>query len=232
MSNSGLGKSLLRGEGMPATCLVFRTFGRGCATSSVFFASLGRLPAAPKYQLGFYGVWRAILKISHFGPCTELVIDFLAKICYSMATMPTLADNKKARFDYDVLEKYEAGLVLTGQEVKAAKNGQMKLAGAFVSFYRGDAYLTGAHISKYQQAGPIEGYDPEHSRRLLLKKKEIKYLQEQGHEKGLTVVPLSVYTKERLIKIEIAVGRGRKQYDKREVLKKRDLDREMKRQKF
>ncbi|MEK7213383.1 MAG: SsrA-binding protein SmpB [Patescibacteria group bacterium] len=140
----------------------------------------------------------------------------------------TLADNKKARFDYDILETLEAGLVLTGQEVKSAKAGHLNLNATFVTFHNGQAYLTNAHISAYQQAGKLLDYDPTHSRRLLLHKREIKYLQGKAHEKGLTVVPLKVYTKNRLIKVELGLGRGRHKYDKRDLLKKRDLDRETK----
>ncbi len=141
----------------------------------------------------------------------------------------SLASNKKAFFDYEILEKFQAGLVLTGQEAKSVKAGHMSLKGTFVTFHNGDAYLTNANITKYPQAGLLPDYDPTHSRRLLLRKREIRYLQGKLAEKGLTIVPLSVYTKNRLIKVEIAVGRGKKQYDKRETIKKRDTDREIKR---
>jgi len=139
----------------------------------------------------------------------------------------TLADNRKALYDYEILEKFQAGLVLTGQETKSVKNGQISLKGAYVTFRDGDAYLTNSHISKYKQAGLLPDYDPTKSRRLLLRKREIRYLQGKSQEKGLTIVPLSVYTKKRFVKIEIAVARGKKQYDKRETIKKRDAAREM-----
>jgi SsrA-binding protein len=141
----------------------------------------------------------------------------------------SLAKNKKALFDYEILEKFQAGLVLSGQEVKSVKNGHMSLKGAYVTFHNSDAYLTNAHITKYKQAGALKDYDPTASRRLLLRKREIRYLQGKSAEKGLTIVPLSVYTKNRFIKVEIAVGRGKKQYDKREAIKKRDTEREIKR---
>jgi len=145
----------------------------------------------------------------------------------------SLADNRKALYDYEVLEKFQAGLVLTGQEVKSVKNGHLSLKGAYVTFHNGDAYLTNAHITKYKQAGDIPDYDPTHSRRLLLRKKEIRYLQGKLEEKGLTIVPLSVYTKKRFVKMEIALAKGKKQHDKRETLKKRDAQREMRQiQKF
>lgn len=141
----------------------------------------------------------------------------------------SLAENKKAYFDYEILEKLEAGLVLTGYEAKAAKAGQINLKGAFVTFHDGDALLTNAHISLYKPAGKMDGYVPDKSRRLLLKKKEIDYLRGKSQEKGLTIVPLKVYTKHRFIKVEIGVGRGKKQYDKRATLKKREVEREIKR---
>lgn len=143
--------------------------------------------------------------------------------------MAQLALNKKARHDYEILETLEAGLVLTGQEVKAARNGQMRLVGSFVTFSRGNANLLNSHISKYEEAGPLPDYEPERTRRVLLHKKEIRYLQEKSHEEGLTIIPLSVYTRKRLIKIEIGVARGKKNYDKRESIKKRDVARQARR---
>jgi len=143
--------------------------------------------------------------------------------------MPQLADNKKVFFDYEILEKFEAGLVLFGHEVKATKAGQISLKGAFITFHNNKAYLTNATISKYKQAGKMDDYDPIRSREILLHKKEIRYLQGKFAEKGLTIVPLSVYTKNRLVKIEIAVARGKHAFDKRESIKKKDVEREMKR---
>ena len=143
--------------------------------------------------------------------------------------MSTLAINRKARFDYEILEKYQAGVALSGQEVKAVKNGHLSLKGAFVTFHQGRPVLTNAHITKYRFAGDLPDYDPTQPRFLLLKKKEIAYLRGKLHEKGLTIVPLSVYTKNRLIKVEIAVARGKHEYDKRETIKKRDAEREIKR---
>jgi SsrA-binding protein len=143
--------------------------------------------------------------------------------------MPNLADNKKAHFNYEILEKLEAGLALTGPEVKSAKAGHISLKDAFVTFHNTDAFLTNAHIAQYKQAGPQTTYDPTQSRRLLLHRKEIEYLRTKALEKGLTIIPLSVYTKHRLIKVELAVAKGKHTYDKRETLKKRDVDRETKR---
>lgn len=143
------------------------------------------------------------------------------------AIMPILAENKKARFDYEILKTQEAGLVLLGHETKAAKTGLINLKGAFVTFYGKDAYLTNAHIGRYPYAGPLPDYDPYRGRRLLLHKKEIDFLRGKSQEKGLTIIPLKVYTKDRFIKVEIGVARGKHKFDKRETIKKRDLQREM-----
>jgi len=144
--------------------------------------------------------------------------------------MPQLAENKKAFFDYKILEKYEAGLILLGHEVKSAKAGQISLKGAFITFHNNKAYLTNATISKYKQAGKLDDYEPNRSREILLRKKELRYLQGKFAEKGLTIVPLTVYTKNRLVKIEIAVASGKHTFDKRESLKKKDIKRDMQRE--
>jgi SsrA-binding protein len=137
-----------------------------------------------------------------------------------------LASNDKARYDYELLEKVEAGLVLSGQEVKSAKTGHMKLKGAHVAFTRGEAMLLGAHIASYPKAGPLPDYDPDRSRKLLLHKKEVNRLRGKREEDGLTIVPIRAYIKGGRIKVELAVARGKKQYEKRETIKKRDLERE------
>jgi len=140
-----------------------------------------------------------------------------------------LAKNKKAYFDYEILDKIEAGLVLSGQEVKSAKNGQVNLKGSYVNFEKDEAFLVKMHISKYKQAGNLPDYDPEQSRKLLLRKQQLINIKSKSLEKGLTIVPLIVYTKGRLIKVEIGVAKGKKNYDKRDKIKKRDQDRELKR---
>ncbi len=145
--------------------------------------------------------------------------------------MPVLAVNKRANFDYEIQEKYEAGIVLYGYEVKAVKTGHISLKGSFVTFKKTKArlpevYLTNAHIPLYKHAGDVIAYDPTRSRKLLLKKKEIKYLLGKRQEQGLTLIPLKIYTKRSLIKLEFGVGKGRKKYDKREVIKKREFDRQ------
>jgi SsrA-binding protein len=140
-----------------------------------------------------------------------------------------LADNKKALFDYEVLDKYEAGIVLRGLEVKSVRNGNINLKGAYVTFYKDKPMLTGAHIGLYKPAGGIKDYEPDRTRQLLLKKKEIRHLLGKKEEKGLTIIPLLVYIKHNKVKVEIGVCRGKRQFEKKEKIKSRDLDREIKR---
>lgn len=135
--------------------------------------------------------------------------------------------NKKAVFDYEILDKLEAGLALAGPEVKAVRNGHAGLKGGFVAFRGNQPFLTNVHISKYKFSGQLKNYDPERSRKLLLRQKEINYLRGKAQEKGLTIIPLSLYNKGRHIKLQIAVVRGKKKYDKREAIKKRELNREV-----
>ncbi|MFZ2154413.1 MAG: SsrA-binding protein SmpB [Candidatus Moraniibacteriota bacterium] len=143
--------------------------------------------------------------------------------------MTTIAVNKRASFDYELTDKYEAGLVLTGAEVKSVKTGHLSLKGSFVTFKGSELYLTNADIPFYKFAGLPVNYDSRHSRKLLVKKSEIKTLLGKVKVKGLTLVPIRVYTKKRLIKLEFGVGRGKKEYDKRESIKKKDSDKKMKR---
>lgn len=145
--------------------------------------------------------------------------------------MPTYATNKHARFDYEILDTFEAGLVLSGQEVKSIRGKQINLKGSFISFHKNEAFLTNAHISKYKYAGTLENYDPTQSRKLLLGRKDIDKLRGKSEEKGLTIVPLSVYTRGSKIKVSIGVAKGKKKHDKRETIKKRDQDRDLRRAK-
>ena len=141
----------------------------------------------------------------------------------------SLIEHKKARLNYEVLEEFEAGLELLGHEVKSLRGKQGKLEGAHVIIRGGQAYLVGTHIPPYQAANTPKEYDPARSRRLLLTKKEIVTLAGAERQKGLTLVPLRVYNKGRKLKVLVAIARGRKKYDKRAVLKKRDTQREMRR---
>lgn len=140
----------------------------------------------------------------------------------------TYAKNKKAHFEYEILETLEAGIILNGSEVKAIRNGQVKLTGGFVTFHGNIPMLINTHISRYKYTtNPL--YEPERSRKILLKKKEINYIRGKSQEQGLTIIPLSLYTKSRYIKLEIGIARGKKRYDKRRIIKKRDLDRHIQR---
>ncbi|MBI4600050.1 SsrA-binding protein SmpB [Candidatus Uhrbacteria bacterium] len=141
--------------------------------------------------------------------------------------MPTITVNKQALHDYEVLEKLEAGIVLSGAEVKSVRNGNINLKGAYITLHNGEVTLTGAHIGAYKPAGPQKDYDPYRSRTLLLRKKEIARMIGKLKEKGLTAVPLNVYTSKSRLKIGVGIARGKRQFEKRELLKKRDVDREI-----
>ena len=136
-----------------------------------------------------------------------------------------LASNRRATHEYQILESFEAGLELSGTEVKAARAGKIQLRDSFVEFRDGQAYLVGAHISPYSH-GNRENHEPERARRLLLSRREIDRLFGRTQLKGLTVVPLSVYLKGNWIKMEIALVQGKKTFDKRETEKKKEADRE------
>jgi len=144
--------------------------------------------------------------------------------------MSHYAENRKARFNYEILEKYEAGIELLGSEVKSVRGGQMSLEGAFVIVRGGEVYLINTNIPPYQAKNSPKDYDQLRNRKLLLTKKEIAELAGNEKNKSLTIVPISVYNKGRKIKVEIALVKGKKKFDKRETLKKRDTDREIRRE--
>ncbi len=133
-------------------------------------------------------------------------------------------DNRTARYDYDILEKFEAGIDLLGPEVKSVRAGRVSLNEAFVHFRDGQAFLTNAHIHPYQNS--LETISPTRPRRLLLHKKELLNLASKVKTMGLTLVPLALYNKGNLFKLEIALAKGKKKWDKREAIKKRELERE------
>ncbi len=141
--------------------------------------------------------------------------------------MSTLAINKKARFDYEILETLEGGLRLTGPEVKSVKAGHIQLKGAFLHIQGSELWLKGAFVGAYKPAGVQEEYDPYRDRKVLIHRREINRLLGKRQSEGLTVIPLSIYTKGDLIKLEFAVARGKKQYEKRESIKKRDVQRQI-----
>jgi SsrA-binding protein len=140
-----------------------------------------------------------------------------------------LVEHKKARFDYEILEEYEAGIELLGLEVKSLRAGQAKLEGSHVVVRGGEAYIVGMMVSPYQPANTPVEYDPNRTRKLLLTKKEIADLAAAEGQKGLTIVPISVYNKAGKLKVRVVVARGKKKFDKRATLKKRDTEREMRR---
>ncbi|MEK7618622.1 MAG: SsrA-binding protein SmpB [Patescibacteria group bacterium] len=141
--------------------------------------------------------------------------------------MPVIVTNKHALHDYEILERFEAGIVLSGQEVKSVRAGAVSLKASYATLSDKGMSLLNASISPYPSAGPLPSYDPTRSRRLLLTKKELSRLTGKLHTKGLTLVPLKIYTVRSLIKLELGLGRGKKQFEKRELLKKRDVEREI-----
>ncbi len=144
--------------------------------------------------------------------------------------MPSISENKRARFDYEILETYEAGIELLGFEVKAIKSGRINLAGSYATLKNNELWLLNADIPPYQPKNTPVDYNPKRTRRLLLKKSEIQNLTGRIQEKGLTLLPLKVYSKNRRIKVEIGLGKSKKAKDKRELLKKRAAIREMRRE--
>jgi len=139
-----------------------------------------------------------------------------------------VSTNRKARFEYFISDTYEAGLVLRGTEIKSIRQGKMSLQEAYVRTDGEEAWLVGAHIAPYDQASYVQ-HDPTRDRKLLLHKKEIRQLWNAIRIKGMTIVPLRVYLKAGRAKLEVGVARGKKQYDKRESIKERDMKREISR---
>jgi len=144
--------------------------------------------------------------------------------------MKVLSENKKAYFNYQILEKYEAGIALNGQEVKSIKLGRINLMGSYVIIRNGEVFLIGANVPPYQPKNAPSDYDPQRTRKLLLRKSEIDYLFGKSQQKGLTMIPLKVYTNNGKIKVEFGIGKGKKMFDKRETIKKRETDKEMRRE--
>lgn len=136
--------------------------------------------------------------------------------------------NRKARHDYAILQTYEAGIVLTGTEVKSLRNGKANLVDSYASLKKGEVWLVGAHISEYTQ-GNINNHEPTRTRKLLLNRSEIRRLIGKVNEKGLTLIPLRLYFKNGRVKVELALAKGKKVYDKRESIAKRDFEREQRR---
>ncbi|MBK7378138.1 MAG: SsrA-binding protein SmpB [Ignavibacteriales bacterium] len=136
--------------------------------------------------------------------------------------------NRKARHEYTILQTIEAGIVLQGTEVKSLRAGKANLVDSYASIERGEVWLISAHISEYTQ-GNINNHEPTRSRKLLLNRNEIRKLTSKVNEKGLTLIPLRLYFKHGKVKVELGLAQGKKVYDKRETIAKRDFDREQQR---
>ncbi|MEL7646018.1 MAG: SsrA-binding protein SmpB [Anaerolineaceae bacterium] len=137
----------------------------------------------------------------------------------------TVSTNRKARFEYFLQESFEAGLELKGTEIKSIRKGQISLQEAYVRTDGKQAWLVGAHVAPYEHAGAYQ-HDPDRERKLLLHKREIRELWDAVRIKGMTIVPVRVYLKAGRAKLEIAIAKGKKQYDKREAIKQKDIERE------
>ena len=139
-----------------------------------------------------------------------------------------MAVNRRAWHDYEILDKIEAGIALTGSEIKSVREGKVSLQEAYARPDRGEMWLEGAHIAPYDPAAQF-GHPPRRPRRLLLHRAQIRELERQVEQKGLTLVPLRLYLKDGMAKLELAVAKGRRQYDKREAIARRDANREIER---
>jgi SsrA-binding protein len=137
--------------------------------------------------------------------------------------------NRRATHDYEIVERYEAGIALTGSEIKSIRQGKVSLQEAYARPQRGEVWLIGAHVAEYGPAS-YNGHEPRRSRRLLLHRSQIREIERQVEARGLTLVPLRLYLNKRgIAKVELGVGRGRRAYDKRQAIAKRDAEREVER---
>jgi len=143
--------------------------------------------------------------------------------------MKIITNNKKANFEYFIISTYEAGIVLNGSEVKSIRLGHVSLTDSFISFNKGEAFIKNMHISTYKDAS-FDKLDEKRNRKLLLNKNEINKLISKVKEKGFTCIPLKVYLKDQLVKVEIALAKGKHTYDKKDTLAKKDIERDTQRQ--
>ena len=139
-----------------------------------------------------------------------------------------IATNRKANFEYEILNRYEAGIVITGTEVKSIRDGKVNIQESYGRIVNDEVWIINSHINEYKY-GNINNHEPLRIRKLLLNKREIRKIKQQLQEKGLTLVPLKVYFKGSLVKVEIGIAKGKKLYDKRESIKKRDIERNLSR---
>ena len=144
--------------------------------------------------------------------------------------MKIFSENKKAFYDYEILEKFEAGLVLFGQEVKSIKTGHINLSGSYVTLTRGEPFLVGVQVPPYQPNNAGADYGEERQKKLLLNKKEIDYLMGKTSQKGFSLIPLKIYDNSGRIKLEFGLAKGKKKFDKKEKIKKRDVERDVSRE--
>lgn len=156
----------------------------------------------------------------------EIIITNYVKI--NRMDIKVVSTNKKARFEYFILETFEAGLVLKGTEIKSVRNGQISLQEAYVRTNGSEIWLVGAHVAPYEHASAYQ-HDPKRERKLLMHKKEIRKIWDDVRIKGMTIVPIRVYLKAGKAKLEIGLAKGKKQYDKRESIKQKDIEREISR---
>jgi SsrA-binding protein len=138
----------------------------------------------------------------------------------------TIAQNRRARHDYEILDRFEAGIVLTGSEIKSVREHKVQLQGSYARIKGGEIWLQDAHIAHYSNAG-YAGHEPARDRKLLLHRREIRRIEELLGERGLTLIPLAMYFKHGRAKVELGVGRGLKRYDKREKIAERDVERDL-----
>ncbi len=141
----------------------------------------------------------------------------------------TLASNRKARHDFSILEVFEAGIVLSGSEVKSLRTGQVQLADSYARMHNGELWLEGVHVAPYQFAHGVGAHDPNRPRKLLLHAAQLQTLSDRVARERLTIVPLSIYLKDGRVKVEIALARGKRREDKRQDIAKRDVQREIQR---
>ncbi|HMS34073.1 MAG TPA: SsrA-binding protein SmpB [Ignavibacteria bacterium] len=139
-----------------------------------------------------------------------------------------IATNRKANFEYEILNRYESGFVITGTEVKSIRDGKINIQESYGRIINDEVWIINSHINEYKY-GNINNHEPLRNRKLLLNKREIRKIKQQLQEKGLTLVPLKVYFKGSLVKVEIGIAKGKKLYDKRESIKKRDIERNLSR---
>jgi SsrA-binding protein len=142
----------------------------------------------------------------------------------------SFSENRKARHDYEILSTYDAGIVLSGGEVKSVREGHANLTGSYLAFRGGELWVLGLKIPRYSKAGSRAAYDDARTRKVLMHKRELASLFGKIEQKGLTLVPISLYAHGRHVKLRFGLGRGKKAHDKRETLKRRDIDRELRRE--